>query len=138
LQRHNPGYYWQEIARFLARKKPGYFRIHVAGDFVDQGCLDEWIGLAQGCPETNFLAFTKRFELDYEGLPDNLAIRFSPWPCWGEWERTFFVPELPRTWMFDPKHPSFVPADAYKCPGNCESCRVCWSRKVRHVVIEKH
>lgn len=104
------------------KKQPRFFRIHVAGDFLEQLHVNAWIFIASRMPDTKFLAFTKRHDLDYSGRPDNLTIVLSQWPGMP-------LPDdmqgLRSAWMQDGTE-NRVPADAIECPGNCESCGMCW------------
>lgn len=130
--------YFRQIESYLARKNPRWFRWHVAGDILDQDYLAHMVRIAKTFPNVRFLAFTKRHDLDFKGLPSNLAIVFSMWPGWGT------VGHARRTglriaWMQDGTEKR-VPNNAIECPGNCENCAMCWHLKKlnRDVVFHKH
>jgi hypothetical protein len=105
------------------RTTPKYFRIHVAGDFINQRHLDQWKRVAKLCPATRFRAFTKRFDLDFSGGPSNLLVWFSMWP--GVEIPTTVSRTLPLAWMQDGTEDR-VPRGALICPGKCGKCMVCW------------
>ena len=141
LQAKKPDNYFGQIALYLVRKNPQYFRIHVAGDFTSQDTLDEWSVIIRDNPDTKFLAFTKRFDLDFSQTPLNLMVRASMWPGWnppclknflkGGWS-FFWMQEKHGTETRIPQRTTF------KCPGACEKCRACWSKVPRDVVVMKH
>jgi hypothetical protein len=136
MQRCHVDEYFREISVYLEKKKPEWFRIHVAGDFIDQHTLTEWKILAGCYPETKFLAFTKRFDLDFRGLPGNVTIRASLWPRWGNPAR-LRRGGLPLFWMQDGTEDR-IPRGGIVCPGSCETCRACWDRRITDIVVEKH
>jgi hypothetical protein len=85
-------------------------------------------------PSTIFLAFTKRYDLEYSEIPENLTIIFSMWPG---------VPDtaprgFPRAWMQDGTEDR-VPDDALESPGICHNCGMCWqlAKIGRDVVFHK-
>lgn len=65
-----------------------YFRWHVSGDIVDEQYFDMMCRIANKLPRTQFLAFTKKYDLvnaflDKDGMiPCNLHILFSSWPSY--------------------------------------------------------
>lgn len=141
MQRNHPGEYFREIATYLEKRKPKWFRIHVAGDFIDQYTLSEWMRIAGCYPKTRFLAFTKRFDLDYGSIPKNFMVRASMWPGWDPpGLRTFLEQGWSFFWMQDKlKSETRIPwRTAFECPGACENCRACWSKVPRNVVVMKH
>jgi hypothetical protein len=57
-------------------------------------------------------------------------------PLWGNTRK-----KLPRAWLYDPDCPDpRIPNDAIWCPGNCESCGMCWDLPNigKDVVLIKH
>lgn len=130
-----PADYWYQIREYLRKKNPRFFRFHVSGDIVDQHYLERMKETAGYFPETRLLAFTKNHGLNFKGLPLNLNVVFSMWNNWGNTRKS-----MPRAWMLDPKDPDpRIPADAIECPGNCETCGMCWSLgKGQSVVFYKH
>lgn len=135
LARVDPGSYLDAVMVYLERKAPRLFRWHISGDMLDQDYVDGVVYIARAFPEIRFLAFTKRHDLDYRGAPDNLTIVYSMWPGWGDADTV----KGPRAWMQDGTE-TRVPADAIECPGNCETCGMCWSLPSlkRDVVFHKH
>jgi hypothetical protein len=129
-----------QIAARVAAAKPRLFRWHVAGDILNSEYLHGMCRIAGANPRTHFLAFTKAFEIvnryeDHKAVPGNLVIVFSAWPG-----MTFLNPRSHRVaWMQDGTE-TRVPEDAIECPGNCESCGMCYEleRLGRDVVFHKH
>jgi hypothetical protein len=140
LAKHHPDSYFREIAAQVAAAKPRLFRWHVAGDILGSEYLRGMCRIAAANPATHFLAFTKAFEIvnryeDREAVPCNLVLVFSAWP-----KMKFFNPHGHRVaWMQDGSE-TRVPEDAIGCPGNCESCGMCYEldRLGRDVVFHKH
>jgi len=99
-----------------------YFRIHVGGDFMDKQHLDMWKIIAHRLPSIKFLAFTKRYDLNYGFIPQNLKITFSMWP--GEAEPVTEY-AFNKAWVQNGQE-SRIPLGAHKCPGSCTSCKHCW------------
>ena len=99
------------------RKSVTHFRIHESGDFYNQAYLDKWIEIANQLPDTQFLAFTKSFHLDYSRMPSNLTIIWSVWPD------SVGVPASGRyAYAGECGH-----ADMVECVGHCDDCMVCWT-----------
>lgn len=104
----------------------GLFRIHAAGDFVTLAYAQAWAALAAEFPAVTFLAFTKSWEAA-EAVPfdslDNFSLVLSAWPG-------LPVPDALReryrvSWCQDGTE-TRIPADAMHCPGDCDSCGLCW------------
>ena len=140
LAKHHPDSYFMQIAAHVAEAKPRLFRWHVAGDILGADYLRGMCRIAAGNPGTHFLAFTKNFEVvnDYEDrevIPSNLVVVYSGWPG-----MSFLNPHGHRiAWMQNGAE-TRVPKDALECPGNCESCGMCYEldRLGRDVVFHKH
>lgn len=121
------------IAQLNRKKKlPRFFRIHVAGDFLNQEHVMCWARVAHMFPGIKFLAFTKRHNLDFAAMPKNVTVIFSQWP--GMPDKT--PKGFNRAWMQDGTE-TRIPEDALECPGNCESCGACWGID-RDVWFHKH
>ena len=112
---------------------PRFFRIHVGGDFVTREYTEMWTRIAGANPHTNFLAFTKQWNV-IRGIsfPENFSVVLSAWPG-------TVIPEDLRAlysvaWLDDGSEE--VPADALECPGNCSTCGVCWSLAKRHIDVK--
>lgn len=118
---------------FGSANAPRFFRIHVGGDFVTREYAEMWTRVAGANPHTNFLAFTKQWNV-IRGIPfpDNFSVVLSAWPG-------TVIPEDLRAlysvaWLDDGSEE--VPADALECPGNCSTCGVCWSLAKRHIDVK--
>lgn len=136
LARANPDAYFGAIDAYLERKRPRFFRWHVAGDILSQDYLAHMVDIARNHPDTKFLAFTKRHDLDYAAMPANLQVVFSMWPGL---EKPAAPKGVRYAWMQDGTE-TRVPKTAVDCPGLCEDCGMCWSLgKIRRdVVFHKH
>jgi hypothetical protein len=106
-------------------KIPSMFRIHVAGDFLNQSNVDAWSELAHRLPETKFLAYTKRDDLNFSQKPTNLEVMASQWP------HTPFlkINGVSRNAWID--HDRRRPNEAFKClydinKTTCDTCKFCW------------
>jgi len=75
----NEGFF-NNIIEQLNKKKPERFRWHVAGDIVDQEYFNGMVRVAETLPDTSFLCYTKKYELDFSNAPRNLRIVISAWP----------------------------------------------------------
>jgi hypothetical protein len=130
----NRGQYFADIADYIGKKKPRFFRWHVAGDIIDQDYLDDMATVAGDSPDTSFVAFTKMYELDFSNLPDNLTIIISAWP--GKPLRNPYG--LPVAYMQDGTETRV--SNAVECPGSCEECGACFdlARIGKNVVFHKH
>lgn len=136
LARKDLASYFDQIDAYLMRRKPKFFRWHVSGDFLSQTYVNKVFRLAEKHPKTKFLAFTKRYGFDYSTAPANVSIVFSMWTNYGDTTK-----DMPRAWMLDTKEPdNRIPADAINCPGNCETCGMCWNLKHigKDVYFHKH
>ena len=140
LAKQHPESYFTQIATQVAAAKPRLFRWHVAGDILSSEYVHGMCRIAAANPQTHFLAFSKAFDIvnrfeDCEAIPSNLVIVFSAWPG-----MTFLNPHGHRVaWMQDGTD-TRVPEDAIWCPGNCESCGMCYEleRLGHDVVFHKH
>ncbi|MFU8833262.1 MAG: hypothetical protein ACNA7J_14055, partial [Wenzhouxiangella sp.] len=103
------------------KHRPEWFRFHVSGDIPDQGYWEGLKAISLVFPETKIMLFTKRFDFDFQFLPANLSVVLSMWPGQAIPEH---LDHLPKAWCLPDDR---APADAVVCPGNCESCGVCWS-----------
>ena len=122
---------------FTGMNAPRFFRIHVAGDFISREYAGMWARIAAAAPHTNFLAFTKQWEM-IRGVnfPNNFSLVLSSWPG-------TIIPEDLRkkysvAWLDDGTEK--IPENAMECPGNCDTCGVCWSlsKKGIDVKFKKH
>lgn len=114
------------------RKPPRFFRVHVAGDFLNQEHVNAWRWLADLWPGIKFLAFTKMHELDFSSMPSNFVVYFSQWPGMPDKAPAGAL----RAWMQDGTE-TRVPDGALECPGNCSTCGACFNLK-QDVFFHKH
>ena len=135
----DPDRYFREVA--FAAKNYRNFRWHVAGDILSDSYLEGMIKVAQECPSTQFLAFTKAFDIVNRyldagnALPENLKIVFSGWVGL----------EMQNPHNLPTSHPIFsdgttsAPDGAKWCGGNCSECAThssgCWTMKNGDAVI---
>lgn len=135
----DPSRYFREVA--FAAKNYCNFRWHVAGDILSDSYLEGMVKVAQECPSTTFLAFTKSFDIVNRyldagnSLPENLKIVFSGW--------VGLNMENPHN--LPTSHPIFAdgttsaPDGAKWCGGNCSECAAhssgCWTMGKGDAVI---
>jgi ferredoxin len=127
--RRDPRTYFAQIHSWIACHGPEFFRWHVAGDILSQSYLEHMSQVANCYPGTRFLCFTKRGDLDYSRVPDNLRIRFSQWPG------SHRIGAL-NAWMQDGTE-TRIPKNALKCPGSCADCKACFNN-TKDVYFNKH
>ena len=134
MAKTTPAKFFQMIGDYLTKHTPRYFRYHVAGDILNQRYLNRMNKLAREHTGTTFLAFTKRYDLDYSNRPDNMSIVFSAWP-----NSPMPKTDLPVAYMQDGTE-TRVPNNALECPGDCEHCGMCFDLEKlnRSVVFHKH
>jgi hypothetical protein len=92
------------------------------------------ITIAKAFPSIKFLAFTKKYDLDYSKIPNNLSIVLSAWPNWP-------LPKHgPIAFMQDGTEDRYNDQDTLECQGCCEHCSLCWylSQLNKNVVFHKH
>lgn len=116
------------------------FRIHSAGDMFSFEYASMWYRIAKRFPTIRFLAFTKQWEVVrkvrfYE--LSNFSLVLSGWTG-------VEIPEDLRkyyrcAWCNDGIEER-IPEDAMQCPGNCETCGLCWylNELKRDTVFDKH
>lgn len=117
----------------IAAATSRFFRYHSSGDIPDEAYLDMMVRVAEKCPHTEFLCFTKKFEMVnnyisyHNSLPPcNLHLVYS---AWGD-----FIPEnpygLPMAYIDFKKSEAKIPENAMPCSGYCGACvqtgRSCW------------
>lgn len=135
-----PARFWDAVCKFLSKKEPQRFRWFVGGDIPSRDFTESMITAAQCYPNTLFRVFTKAqafLPLTHPPVR-NLCIGISRWPGM-PLERRFTGYSF--SWL-RPKQgcPGYqIPKDARKCPGNCESCSLCWNMKAgESVVFDQH
>lgn len=113
-----------DLRSYFAKKNaPRFFRVHVAGDFITREYAEMWIRVSAASPDTNFVAFTKQFDI-IRGLkfPENFSIVLSDWVG-------ITIPEDLRAiysvaWIDDGRE--CIPEKAMECSGRCDTCGACW------------
>lgn len=140
IARTDPESYFSQIATIIADTKPRHFRWHVAGDILAVDYLQQMCEIAEHNRRTQFLAFTKAFNIVNEcentvALPSNLAVIFSAWPGM----RIANPHRHPIAWVQDGSEHR-VPNNATRCPGNCKTCGMCFElpRLGGDVVFNRH
>lgn len=117
-----------------------------SGDIYDYEFLERMVELCKRTPNTNHMAFTKKYELvnkyinENGKLPDNLNIMFSAW------DKLWEVPNphglgVAYVDFNDKRLNPDIPQNAFVCPGRestCSACGVCWSKKAKAVVFHQH
>lgn len=142
---------WQQVPAQYARDihiaahGHRYFRWHSSGDIPDADYLAMMVRGAEALPHTNFLAFTKQYELVNTHLrqgnvfPANLSIVLS---AWGDW-----LPEnpfgLPVAYIRFRQKPADIPTHAVPCRHFCGDCvrtgQSCWDlRPGQSVCFDEH
>lgn len=133
-------FYFECLSSWLKIKQPKFFRFHISGDIPDIEYLERVVITAAGFENIKFLIFTKRYDivnkyLRYgQTIPGNLSIVFSAWPGL----RLNNPYKFPVAYMQDGNEKRVN--NAIECPGNCESCGMCWGLKNinKNVVFHKH
>ena len=136
----NPTLYFDEIR--VRTNLNRYVRWHSSGDIPNSKYLEGMCRVARKNKGTNYLCFTKKFELvnDYissgHRIPKNLSIVFSNWKNW-QCENPY---NLPTAWVEFPKEENTeIPETAVKCSGKCAECQYCWHMKNgQSVYFPKH
>ncbi len=127
----DPACYWEQVKQGAQMAR--YFRYHVSGDIPNSAYLDQMAQVARELPKTQFLAFTKQYDVvnDYlskgETIPENLKIIFSNWGDW-KCENPYNLPVCEIILK------GSDPAPDWKiCGGNCTVCACagigCWELK---------
>jgi hypothetical protein len=144
LWRRSPGTYFNSVIDFVKKSNRGKgldaFRWHVGGDIPNGDYLQGMIKVAEACPETKFLAFTKNYKAVNEAadqIPANLQIIFSAWPGI----------EMDNPHDFPTSSPLFDDGTCaetdgktvHMCGGNCRKCfeagEGCWTLKRGEAVV---
>ena len=109
-----------QVNAWIQDKQPEYFRWNVAGDILNQEHLDGVKAIARNNPGTRFLIFTKRHELTFKAIPDNLSIVLSMFPGMKQTRKG-----LAKAWLQDGSE-TRIPDKALKCAGSCVNCKICF------------
>ena len=128
---NNPAAYWDQVR--VAASTARFFRFHVSGDIPNILYLCDMALTAKRLPHTNFLVFTKQYNIvnqyinDGMTIPENLKIIFSNWGAW-KCENPHNLPTCEIILK------GSEPAPDWKiCGGNCTECACrgigCWEVK---------
>jgi hypothetical protein len=131
ILKENPALYWEQVKQAATTAR--FFRFHVSGDIPNSEYFAQMVKLAEQLPHTNFLAFTKQFDIvncflaNGGTIPANLKIIFSNWGAW-KCFNPFGLPECEIILK------GSKPAPEWKiCGGNCTECACrgigCWELK---------
>ena len=131
-----PVRYFDTISEYCTSTKSTHFRWQVSGDIIDQEYLIGMIKVAIENPKTEFLAFTKHYDIlpRIESIPANLRLVASAWPGM---DLPAHVREYPIAWLSTDNRRELRQRVAYQCEGKCDSCLECFSTS-RDVVFELH
>ena len=121
-----------------------FFRWHSSGDIVNLKYLKGIIRVAEACPQTKFLCFTKKFNLvnmylEFNpNIPENLKIVFSAWSKDFKVNNPHNLPVTYVNFKNADKNPD-IPEYAIPCVGKCYECKACWSLvNGQSVVFNQH
>ena len=125
------GAYWLQVKAAAITTR--FFRFHVSGDIPNGEYFAQMVQVANECPHTYFLAFTKQYRIVNQYLtnggtiPQNLKIIFSNWGSW-KCENPHALPVCEIVLKGN------EPAPGWKiCGGNCTACACagigCWELK---------
>ena len=131
ILREDPAAYWLQVK--AAASVTRFFRFHVSGDIPDYSYFVNMVDMARDLPGTEFLAFTKRYEvvndfITHDGdIPGNLHVIFSEWPGL-DIDNPHNMPAAAVIFKGE------EPRENWKvCPGNCSDCAArgvgCWELK---------
>lgn len=143
---NDPQDYFNSIINYLNNDDIVYkfFRWHSSGDIVNINYLMGMVKVAKECPQTNFLAFTKKFEMVnsylsiYGDLPKNLKIVYSAWDKDFKVENPYNLPITFVNFKDKTKNP-IIDEYAIPCVGKCYECKSCWTlEKGQSVVFNQH
>lgn len=121
-----------------------FFRWHSSGDIVNLTYLMGMIKVARECPQTKFLAFTKKFELVNTYLSINVELPSNLKIVYSAWDKDFKVENpynLPVTYINfkNSENNADIPEFAIPCVGKCYACKACWSlERGQSVVFNQH
>ena len=116
-----------------------FFRVHSSGDFFSVAYAEMWKRLAEKHSGIKFLAFTKQFDIirkaDFSAL-NNFSIVLSGWT--GVDIPEDLLTKYPAA--FCAEKGQQAPDGCMECPGNCDTCGMCWNLKAtgKNVFFHKH
>ena len=163
IQRKGTEYFVERMTAQIVKTGCHFFRVHAQGDFdlkipneAPEAYFKAWVRIAQNVyaqAGTITLAFTKEFDtlrkLIADGIMPNNKEDIAKFPLQvvlSEWADELKAPEdlvamgyhTSRA-VYDVKD---VRPDEFLCPGNCETCGMCWRlnslKEVRGTAFEVH
>lgn len=139
LLRNDMKSYFDQLGAYLDKKKPWFFRFHVAGDIISKRHFRAICDISRKHPKTRFLIFTKAFRYIDKDIPENLSLVLSVWNTMKFSDIPSRLYDMPKAFAGDcGTWPGYD--KAIRCPGNCETCGACWdlSNNNLNVRFEKH
>ena len=133
-----------EILRFLSKRQPEAFRVHVSGDFFSSSYIDAWSEIVAMFPATKFYAYTRSWRVPrlraalsrLQAMP-NMVLFAScdseSGPAPSRWIR--------KAWMGQPEETTEKPL---MCPGygprklSCETCKICVKGSAKNIWFPIH
>lgn len=121
-----------------------FFRWFGCGDIVNYSFLLGMIRVAESCPQTRFLAFTKKHALVNmylslgHQIPSNLKFVFSGWDKDFKIDNPYNLPVANVEFKDTSRNAEFTGYEI-PCTGSCIRCKSCWSLKEgQAVAFKKH
>ena len=113
----------EDLRNVLRRKRTPirYIRFSEAGDFSRQRDVTKMKDIARRIPEVSFYGYTARRDLDFNEIPDNLAVNGSG-----------FMVSNSFTAVHD------VSESEIQCPGNCRECDLCKAANGLDIKVKYH
>jgi hypothetical protein len=125
----------EKFSAFIKKHQLKFFRWNVSGDFRIDGYFEFACQVAENCPNTKFLAFTKCFELAFCDRPKNFTLILSAWNDYQPTEKQ--AERCGIAYYCDGSRP--MPEHAKVCSGKCDECFRCFNlRPGEAVIFEKH
>ncbi len=105
-----------------------YVRLHACGEFYSQQYYDRWRRIAERCPNTKFLAYTRNTIIDFSNRPSNFTIYNSTDKSTVSLNTTLEK----RANVFDnPTKRHFTHMErtehGFACDSKCKVCKACFS-----------
>jgi hypothetical protein len=132
-----------EVMRFLSKRQPPIFRIHVSGDFFSPKYIGEWGQIMAMFPNTRFLAYTRSWRLPRLRKELNrLRNQQANFSCFASLDGVAHnAPKGWRqAWMGQPR----TEEKAVLCPGygpkelTCDKCTLCFRDNKVNVYFPIH
>lgn len=142
--------YFGNIILNILKSHVRYVRWHAYGDIVNATYLKGMIATADACKDTEFVVFTKKYDIviDYlnEGgkIPENLTVYFSAWNDWNiEKIMSYANPStgirvayyIAKDNPYD--YPNYNARDC-SCKTTCDKCKACFGGSYHNVAFHEH